>query len=129
MKLENRDVLWQYLQVYYQEENALMRERTQLESIRRAAPLLAQVIHQGVAEGVFVSAYPDICAEIVLQMIGSMSRSAIQLYLVDGPDLATVESVQSVIDAYEEAVTRVLGAPAGSINVADVELYRRWFEE
>jgi AcrR family transcriptional regulator len=127
MKLENQDVLQTYLQVFYQESNALMRERVQMESIRQVAPLLAQIIRQGVAEGVFVSAYPDISAEIVLQVIGNMSRSIIQQYLLDGQDLAAIETIQGIIDAYEEAVTRVLGAAAGSLKVADVETYRRWF--
>jgi AcrR family transcriptional regulator len=127
MKLENKDVLQTYLQVFYQESNALMRERVQMESIRQVAPLLAQIIRQGVAEGVFVSAYPDISAEIVLQVIGNMSRSIIQQYLLDGQDLAAIETIQGIIDAYEEAVTRVLGAAAGSLKVADIETYRRWF--
>jgi AcrR family transcriptional regulator len=127
MKLENQDVLQTYLQVFYQESNALMRERVQMESIRQVAPLLAQIIRQGVAEGVFVSAYPDISAEIVLQVIGNMSRSIIQQYLLDGQDLAAIETIQGIIDAYEEAVTRVLGAAAGSLKVADIETYRRWF--
>jgi AcrR family transcriptional regulator len=127
MKLENQDVLQTYLQVFYQESNALMRERVQMESIRQVAPLLAQIIRQGVAEGVFVSAYPDIGAEIVLQVIGNMSRSIIQQYLLDGQDLAAIETIQGIIDAYEEAVTRVLGAAAGSLKVADIETYRRWF--
>ena len=30
--------------------------------------------------------------------------------------------------AHEEAVTRVLGAPPDLIKVADVDIYRRWFE-
>jgi AcrR family transcriptional regulator len=129
MKLENKDVLRQFMQVYYQEDNALMRERTQMESIRRVAPLLAQVIHQGVAEGAFTSTYPDICAELVLQTIGNMSRTIIQLFLADGQHLPTHETLESIINANEEAITRMLEVPAGSIKVADAEFYLRWFEE
>ncbi len=128
MKFENQDVLRTFMQVYYQEDNALMRERVQLESIRRVAPLLAQIIHQGVAEGAFVVTYPDICAEIVLQAIGNMSRTVIELFLTSDHDLPAVETVQNIINAHEETITRVLDVPVGSIKVADVDLYGRWLE-
>lgn len=129
MKLENRDVLRQFMEVYYREDNALMRERTQMESVRRVAPLLAQVIRQGVAEGAFATTYPDICAEIVLQTIGNMSRTVIQLFLATGQHLPTHETLESIINAHEEAITRMLKVRGGSIKVADAEFYLSWFEE
>lgn len=128
MKFENQDVLKTFMQVYYQEDNAIMRERTQMESIRQVAPLLAQIIHQGVAEGIFVTTYPDICAEIILQISQNMSHKVIHLFLMDSEDMVIIESVNCTISAHEEAIARVLGAPPDLINVADIEIYRRWFE-
>jgi AcrR family transcriptional regulator len=129
IKFENRNVLRTFMQVYYQEDNALMRERVQIESIRRVAPLLAKIIHQGVAEGDFVVAYPEICAEIVMQTIGNMSRTVIELYLISDHNSPPVETVQNIINAHEEAITRMLDAPADSIKIIGVDLYRRWFED
>ena len=127
MKFENRDVLKSYLQVYYQEDNAIMRERMQMESTRQIAPLLAKIIHQGMAEGIFLITIPGICAEIILQIIKNMSLTIIQLFL-EGEDTTTIETVKRIITVHEGAVARVLGAPPDLIEVADVDIYRRWFE-
>lgn len=128
MKFENLDVLKTFMQVYYQEDNAIMRERTQMESIRQVAPLLARIIHQGVAEGIFATTYPDICAEIILQMSQNMSHDVVQLFLNDSEDMANIETIKCTIFAYEEAIARVLGATPDLIDIADIEIYQRWFE-
>ena len=127
-KFENRDVLRNFMQVYYEEDNALMRERTQLESVRQVAPLLAHIIEQGVAEGTFTSTHPDISAEIVLQTIGNMSRTIIQLFLEADGHIPAIDTLESIISAHNEAVARLLEAPAGSIKVAEAEFYLKWFD-
>jgi hypothetical protein len=58
-----------------------------------------------------------------------MSRTIIQLFLAAGQHLPTRETLESIINAHEEAITRMLNIRGGSIKVADAEFYLRWFEE
>lgn len=129
LKIENEEIVRTLVEVYYRDDNALMRERTIAESMRQISPMLSQIIQQGVDEGRFVTAYPESSAEIVLWVGQHMTESVTRLFLAADRDAAVLEMIVDKITAHEEAIGRILGAAPGSIKITDVESFRRWFDE
>lgn len=129
LKIENEEIVRTLVEVYYRDDNALMRERTIAESMRQISPMLSQIIQQGVDEGRFVTAYPESSAEIVLWVGQHMTESVTRLFLAADRDAAVLEMIVDKITAHEEAIGRILGAAPGSIKITDVEGFRRWFDE
>ncbi len=128
VKFENQEVIKAFMKVYYHDDNAILRERTNVESLRQVSPLMVQIIQQGVDEGRFVTSYPNSSAEIVMQISQHMSGTVTNLFLAADGNTAVIEIIENKIAAYEEAITRVLGASPGSIRIGEFENYRRWFE-
>lgn len=62
MNVENEEML-DYL---HKPENSIMHQKSLVLAVRQAAPLLAQMIRQGIAEGVFHTAYPLELAEYLM---------------------------------------------------------------
>lgn len=128
IKIENEEIVRALMEVYYQDDNALMREKTMVESLRQISPLLTQIIQQGVDEGQFVTAYPKSSAQIVMWISQHMSESVMRLFLAADQDAVAMDMVEGNIAAHEEAISRILGATPGSIRIANVENFRRWFD-
>src|SRR5512140_1882198 len=58
-KTENKAFMIDLLRVWYNDANALMRQKQETAAIKRIAPMLTQIIRQGIAEGVFTTRHPD----------------------------------------------------------------------
>lgn len=65
-RLSGRELMIDYLN---QPQNALFHEKINRSFIQIIAPLLGDIIEEGVEEGIFVNAYPYESAEIILVMI------------------------------------------------------------
>ena len=89
------------------------------EIIRAVAPMLAKIIRQGIAEGVFVTDYPDDLAGVVLQIGQSLSETAVELPLHIEQDDHTLEIITRRVDVYEQAIERVPGTPPDSVKISN----------
>jgi AcrR family transcriptional regulator len=114
------------LQVWYQDENAIVRSKLRLTMNRRVTPLLATIIRQGIQEGVMAASYPDPAGEVVLQLVLDLSETLGLQMLACQPGTDDVECFAGTIAAYTEALERVLGAPTGSLYLVDLEMMREW---
>jgi AcrR family transcriptional regulator len=127
-KLENKAFLLDVLRVWQKDENAIFRQKLQAASVRGVVPLLTEIIHQGVAEGVFVTDYPDDLGEILLQMGQSVSATVSELLLKIEKDDHTLDIIESKLAVYEHAVERLLGAPSGTLKLFDFNGVKLWFD-
>ena len=91
-------------------------------------PLLTKIIRQGVAEGVFVTDYPDDLGEILLQIGQSVSETVSELLLRMERDDHILDIVARKVTVYEHAVERLLGAPSGTLRIFDFNLVKLWFD-
>jgi AcrR family transcriptional regulator len=126
-KLQQRDIALTLLEVWQSDDNALLREKTKAASLQTMRPMLGRIIRQGAAEGCFSTRYPDEIGEVVLQMGFSLSEGIVALLLAEGGAERLDTAVRKVA-IYEDAITRLLGAAPGAIQVVDVEGIRPWFE-
>jgi AcrR family transcriptional regulator len=122
-KAERREVLIELQKAMLADANAPMVGRLTRASTQAMAPQLGRVIAQGVAEGVFSVRHPVQTARIVLELGVVVSRALGESLLGLGPPL---HELQPEVDAFHEAVERVLGTPPGSIHLIEPGLLDRW---
>ncbi|MFN2194873.1 MAG: TetR/AcrR family transcriptional regulator [Anaerolineales bacterium] len=127
-KFENKAFLTDLLETYYGDENALFREKLNKTSIRMTAPLFAQIIRQGIQEGIFAANDPEVLAEIVIGIWQQLPDAFAHLVLDGVVDEDALASLQEKVDAYQAATDRVLGAQPGTVQFFDMQAVRAWFQ-
>lgn len=127
-KAEHRALLTEMHRALHQPANALLLTQMQQRSMAVVSPVVARILEQGVAEGVFDTPYPKQAARVLLELGISMGRGIGDALLHDGPAPSAVEIAKG-LHAYHDAVQRLLGAPKGAIHLVDVDAVLVWFKE
>ena len=126
-KTAQKTFMLSLLRVWYADENAIVRQKLFAMSIERVTPLLSEIIHQGIQEGVMTTSYPDQAGEIIFSLLQSLGDAFIRLLLSFELDRGNLRQSKIIVAAYTEALERVLGAPSGSIEIIDDATQKEWF--
>jgi TetR/AcrR family transcriptional regulator, transcriptional repressor for nem operon len=129
-KSTQKELILSLLATWYSEENTFIRQKMAAQSLKGTPRLLEPIIRQGIQEKVFTTRFPEQAALIITGVALNLTDSIIALLLSPKPDQAAVQEIETRLDAYFEAyfdtIERILGAPAGSLKVLDVEVFREW---
>ncbi len=115
--------------VWYNDDNAIVRQKVAEAMVKQRAPLLNQIVRQGVQEGVFTTPYPDQAGEIMLSLLQGMGNTHANLLLLptqEQDEVGRIEAVVTTHAAYMEAIERVLGAPSNSLYRIDATSVEMW---
>lgn len=127
-KLSNKEFFLEVLRVIMRDENVLLRVRLWQGTLRAVAPLFAEVIRQGVSEGVYDVAYPEESAQILMGMAQALSDSVNHLLLTNEPGVDRLDILNRQMAAYQSSVERMLAAPPGSLHILQIDQIRQWLE-
>ena len=110
------------LRAWFTDENALIRQNVDAARVERLAPLLTEIIRQGVQEGRFTTPHPELAGEIILYLIQGLQYSLARLNVgfemgLDEP--RHMEGVVAVYDAYMDTIERALGVPSSFLSHLD----------
>ena len=125
-KSERKDMLISLMRSWYSDENLLVRHKANAVGQRLMAPLIEQIVRQGVSEGVFDTPSPAHAAAMFMFLGYALSESIVSELLGPAPAADAFERVLAAAAAYSEIYERILGAPAGSIRLIDPDLMKRW---
>jgi AcrR family transcriptional regulator len=125
-KTSQKEFLLAVMRIWYADENALVRQKQLVATIDRFAPLMSQIVRQGIHEGVFHTLHPDSMSELMLSMFNSMTDTVTGLLLSDQPPPDALSQLENTTAAYIDALERILGAPSGSLNLVDTEMLKEW---
>ena len=125
-KTEQKAYLLKLMQVWYNDENALVRQKLHTASLQRFSPVLTAIIHQGFLEGLLAPKYPEQAGEVVLALMLTLGEMLAWALLTDPPDIGALPRLADSVAAYQDAIEHVLGAPAGSIYLFDPAILREW---
>ncbi len=115
--------------VWYTDENAIVRLKVDEAVFEQRAPLLTEIVRQGIREGIFTTAYPDKAGEVLMSLLQSMGNTHARLLLSfeqEGDNLRRIEEIVTTHAAYMDAVERVLGTPPHSFSRTDAEVVNVW---
>ncbi len=126
-KSARKDVLMTLVKVWYADDNALLRQKSQEALLPRITPLITRIIRQGNDEGLFHTAFPEQTCEIVFSMMMGIGESMIKRLLQPDPNFEVVQYLEGLTASYQDAIERVLGAAPGSLPLFDPSIFREWF--
>jgi AcrR family transcriptional regulator len=125
-KAERTDLLLAVLQVWFSDENAIVRDKLRQGLAERFTPLLAAIVQQGQAEGTFSVGSPDATAHVLVSLLQGANESASQLFVARQANTVPYEVAERTLGAYIVAFERILGAPAGSWPF-DRQTLHQWY--
>lgn len=129
LRVERRAAVLELLQVWYDDSNAIVRQKVEAATVAWRAPLIAEVARQGVREGVFASAFPDQAGAIIVGLAQALGAAHARLMLDfagDPDERRFVAEALALHVAYVDAIERVLGAPEHTLPRADGAAAKRW---
>lgn len=127
-KVAQKAFMLDLFRVWHADSNAIMRQKQEAASIKRIAPMLTEIVRQGMAEGVFSTKYPEQFANIFIGLSHGFEDKLVELLLTDHPPPDALQRLEALIGAYSDSVERILGAPPGSLPLGDIEVLKEWLE-
>jgi len=127
-RTEQRALLADLLRIWFADENAIVREKSDAVIVAHRAPMLNAIVRQGLQEGVFTTPYPDQAGLIILAITRGTNNALLQLMIAVEPQRAeqTVREIIALVAASAEAIERVLGAAAPCIHRPDAAAVKGW---
>jgi AcrR family transcriptional regulator len=125
-KRANKDLLFAFLRVWYADENALFRQKLYQARIKRLSPWLAQIVQEGVAEGVFTTPYPGQAARIIISLLEDLGYAVTEVLLVEEGEPLDIPRMTQIGEATADALERVLGMKSGCLRQSWSEDLSRW---
>lgn len=126
-KTAQKELLMQILHAWYSDDNAVVRQKLLTQALKQTTSLLVVIIYQGIEEGVMALSYPDQVSEVLLNLSMGIGDTLGRLLLSKGPGRDNLLYAERLVAATNEALERILGAPAGSLHVTNPEILREWF--
>lgn len=126
-KAERKQLVVAIIEVWNSDGNALVREKLRRMTAERLHPILATVIHQGVAEGLFRIESPEQTARVLVYLVEGQQQLAAEQFLARQAGAITFETVRRSYAAFQEAFERLLGITKGSVQLIDEATLRYWF--
>jgi AcrR family transcriptional regulator len=125
-KRDNVGIVFAFLRIWYADENALFRHKLYLTRIKRITPWLAQIIQEGIAEGVFTTPYPDYAARVIIALLEDLGYAIAGLLLVEEGAPLDISRMAQMGEATADALERVLGMRSGRLRQSWSEDFARW---
>ncbi len=133
-KSTQKEFMLALLRIWYSDENALTRQKVFTTLSKRVTPSFTRVIEQGVREGTLHTSFPEQATEMSLYLILGLGDKFGEIIL--GHEAGNVHMsaeekfrvMHNAITAYTDALERILGASAGSIQLMNDEAIRVWID-
>jgi hypothetical protein len=77
-------------------------------------------------EGVFSTKYPEQFGNMFVGLSHGFEDELVELLLTDHPPPDALQRLEALIGAYSDTLERILGAPAGSLPLSDINILREW---
>lgn len=114
------------LRVWFTDDNAIVRQKLRATAIQEVAPLLAEIIRQGIQEGVMMATYPDQLGEVIASLAQDAGDAIGALILSFDPERDDMQCIDRTVAVYTDAFERVLGVPPGSLTLVDDQTLKEW---
>ena len=125
-KTSRKAFMLDLLRVWYTDSNAIVRIKQETAAFKRIAPMLAEIIRQGITEGVFTTGYPDQIVSVILGVSQGAGDAMAELLLSEEMPADALQLLEAIAGAYSQALERILGAPTGSLPLVDVPMLKEW---
>src|SRR5262245_36268924 len=126
-KTARRPLVLALIDIWLSDHNAIVREKLRRSMVGRLADMLTPIIQQGIDEGVFQTESASNTARVLVMLILGFQEIAMQLYLDRQAERIEFTEAEQTFRNYIGSFERILGAPAGSIELIDESVLRAWY--
>jgi AcrR family transcriptional regulator len=127
-KTSKRTFVTELVKIWYSDENALARQKMLARTVEHMGPFFTEIIKQGVREGIFTTPYPEVAAQVIVNLIYDLAYDSGQMFIAeDVKESDNLRRIETLYTAYSDVLERILGAPKGSIQVMTTEALKIWF--
>jgi len=126
-KTERRPLVMALLEVWLSDDNAIVREKFRRRMVGRLGDVLTPLVEQGVEDGSFRIDQARETARVLVTLILGFQDVAMELFLERQAGNLSLAGIEQAFEAYTRSLERILGAPAGSIQLMDETVMRAWF--
>lgn len=127
-KTERKAFLLALLQVWFKDENAIVREKVRVDGNKLIIPMLTHIIRQGNLEGVLATPFPEHAGEIIMSMSQGLQETLGKLILFSHSSVhQALPHIESIVAAYSDAFERIVGLPQHSFTLVDTDTLKEWF--
>jgi AcrR family transcriptional regulator len=127
-KTARKALLLEFVRAWYADHNAIVRHKWLGMMSRSTIPILVQIFEQGMREGVLNVRYPDQVGSVFLALVQGFGDAFAELILTDEPRGDEMQRAERLGLAYNDALERLLGAPAGALTLLDPAILMEWFD-
>lgn len=115
-----KDLIFSLLPIWFSDENAFIRQKMAAEALTHTSRLLVPMIRQGIEEKVFTTRFPEEAAVIITGVFLTFTDTLVARLLAPERGPVSIQEFWSTLDAYVDAIERILGAPSGSLKALKV---------
>jgi len=115
-KLAHIGLLKEVAAALYRNENMRLRQKIQVESTSLTAPILTDILRQGIEERVFDAPSPEETARLIMRLTWATQEAIVATLLGSGTSPEGMAALERQTNLYVEMLERMLGAPRGSIE-------------
>lgn len=119
MKARNREFIMGLLQTFYNDNNIQLRNKINERNMELTAPILGKIIRQGIDEGTMDAEYPEETGSFILRIGSELVAQIARLISRAETDESALQEVLRYMRVYTSSVERIIGAPAGSLQILD----------
>jgi TetR/AcrR family transcriptional repressor of nem operon len=128
-KTDQKAMFLGILRVWHADDNAIVRQKMTTRTIQHLTPFLAQMIEPCARAGTLNTPFPDQAGAIALTLVQGLNSTIVEMLLSDDPNDTLWPQARRLIDSYNDAIERVLGAAPGQLQLIDVETIHEWFTD
>ena len=119
LKFENMELMIVLMNVLYSDENIILRHKMFKQTIQSLSPKWAEIIEQGIKEGVFNCPSPLETSEYLFAISTYLNEEIVHLLSMIKETPEVVIEIKKKIIFFQNTIERLLGAEEGSISVFD----------
>lgn len=124
LRIERKADVIEIVRVWYTDSNTSVRQKVYEAVNKQRAPLLTEIVRQGIKEGVFTPTYPDQAGEVIMCLVQGMGNTHAEILLSieqESDELHSIKRIVTTHAAYMDAIEHVLGAPQNFLYRTDAE--------
>jgi hypothetical protein len=125
-KVSHRSFVLTFTRFWYADENAIVHRKLLRDGMKRYVPHLSQIIQQGIAEGVFTTAYPDQTARMIIALRQDFGDAVADALLSEQGQLTDLSLVTQMTMATADALERLLGAKSECLQIPWLAALAQW---
>jgi len=122
----HRSFVLTFTRFWYADENAIVHRKLLRDGMKRYVPYIAQIIRQGVAEGIFTAAYPDQTARMIIALRQDFGDAIAEAFLSEQGQFTDPSMVTQMTVATADALERLLGAESGCLQAPWLVALSQW---